>query len=675
MSISAPLVRITTQMEAVARAPLRLLRAEAARIDLAGIGAWLLPAVLIVYLALNNGGYDAIERSEVGIAIWWLVMVGTAVGALPAAGGTRVGRAMFALLAAFAGWTALSLSWTESAERTAVELARAATYLGVFALALAVQGQGRWRQLLHGAAAGVAVVAGIAVLSRLEPNLFPERITGRYLAGIQVERQLGYPLNYSTGLAGFAAMGLPLLLGAAASARTAIGSALAGAALPILTLALWLTSSSLALPAGAVAVVAFLALAPDRLPKLVSLLPAGGGAAVLVASVEQRDALDRGLPTPAAQQQGDEVLAIAIVVCAGVALIQVGISLASRYGERPAWLVVPPRRAALAALSALTCVVIGGIAVDAPDELSERWQSFKTGGSERDPDTQVLDPAASGRYEYWESAVDANATDPWVGVGPGTFEFWWGREEPAGGFVRDAHSLFLETLAELGVVGLVLIGGFAAGVLGIGTLRSLRAPPERRLALAAATAGCAAFTVVAAVDWAWELAALPVVYLLLAAIAVAAGAPELRPGDRRPARPRDPLTLLRRYGGRGALVALGVAALVAISIPLAGALALERSRSDARDGSLPAALGEARTATRVQPYAATSRIQEALLYEQMGDLDEAASAATQATEREATNWRPWLILSLLEARRGRPEAALDAYRRAQSLNPHYLSAP
>lgn len=643
--------------------------------DLAGIAAWLLPAVLIVYLALNNGGYYTIERSEVGVAIWWLVMVGTAVGALPVAGGTTAGRVMLGMLALFAGWTALSLSWTESAERTAVELGRAATYLGVFALALAVQGQGRWRQLIHGAAAGVAVVTGIAVLSRLEPNLFPERITGQYLENIELERQLAYPLNYSTGLAGFAAIGLPLLLGSAASARTAIGSGLAGAALPIVALVLWLTSSSLALPASAVAVVVFLALAPDRLPKLASLIAAGGGAAILIGSVEQRDALDRGLPTAAAQQQGDEVLAIAIVVCAGVALIQAGIALASRYGKRPAWLVALRSRGSLAALAALGCVVVGALAVGLPGELSDRWQSFKTGGSERDPDTQALDPAASGRYQYWESAVDANATDPLVGIGPGTFEFWWAREEPAEGFTRDAHSLLVETLAELGIVGFVMIAGFSIGVLAIGTLRSLRAPPQRRVVLAAATAGCAAFTAVAAVDWAWELAALPVLYLVLAAIAVVGGASEPRPGDHVPARTRDPLALLRRYGGRAGLVALGGAALVAISIPLAGAVALERSRSEARDGDLASALGEARTATSTQPYAASSRLQEAQVYERIGDLDEAAAAARLATEKEATNWRPWLILSLIEARRGEADAALDAYRQASALNPHYVPAP
>jgi hypothetical protein len=662
-------------MEAVARAPARLFRGDALRTDLGAIGAWLLPVVLIVYLALNNGGYDTIERSEVGIAVWWIVAVGTAVGILPVAGGTRTGKVLLALLAAFAGWTALSLGWTESAERTAVELGRTATYLGVFALALAVQGRGRWRYLLHGAATGVAVVIGLAVLSRFQPTWFPERITGDYPEGLRgVQSQLAYPLNYSTGLAGLAAIGLPLLLGVTGAARTALGSALAAAALPLLGLALWLTESSLALPTAVAGVGVFVALAPDRLPKLASLLVGAGGAAILIAAVEQRDALDQGLSTASARSQGDEALAITVVVCGGVALVQAGISLASRYAERPRWLIVPRRTAMRVAALGLAVAVVAGLAAGAPAEFSERWDDFRRQGEEvaARPENQAIDPSASGRYKYWDSAVEANATDPWLGIGPGTFEFWWAREsqpEQQGSFVRDAHSFLLETLAELGIIGLLLVGGFAVTVVGIGVVRTVRAPPQLRLVLAAATAGCAAFTVVASVDWAWELATLPVVYLVLAVIVVAGGTSERnRESTAIPFLARLP-SVLRGYAGRIALVALAVAAVVTIAIPLAGTVALENSRSDAAAGNLEAALGDARTAAGLQPYAAAPRLQEALLYERMGDLDSAVRAAKAATEREATNWRPWLILSRLEARSGNSDASLEAYRQAQSRNP------
>ena len=471
-------------------------------------------------------------------------------------------------------------------------------------------------------------------------------------------------------------MGLPLLLGATSSARTVAGSALAAAALPVMTLTLWLTHSSLAAPAAAIAIATLLVLAPDRLPKLATLLVAGAGSSLLFAAAEQRDALTRGLPTPDAAQQGDEMLAVVLVVCAGVALVQAGISLVARYGKRPAWTVPSRRITVVLSAVGIACAVVVALAAGVPGKLSDRWDAFTREGSGNQPTAtratfkepgELFDPATSGRYKFWESAVDANASSPLVGIGPGTFEFWWAREHESGGFARDAHSTFLEVLGELGIIGLVLLGGFATAVLVVGAVRCLRAPPQLRLGLATATAACAVFTAAAVADWSWELGVVPVLYLMLAAVVVTAGAVVPRPL----ASPtgRDPLSLLRRYGPRSAIAALGVAAVIVIAIPLAGSVFLERSRTDAREGDLSGALEEARTAARLQPYAASPRLQEALVYEQMGDFDSAADAATLATEKEATNWRPWFILSRLEARRGDADAAVEAYHQARLLDP------
>src|SRR5215217_7146829 len=127
-------------MDAIARSSVRLGALGASRLNPAAFATWLVPATLIVYLALENGGYGPVERGQIGILAWWVVLAGTVVGALPVAGGTRAGRLMFGALGLFAAWTLLSFAWTESDERTSIEVARVAAYLGVFALALAVQG-------------------------------------------------------------------------------------------------------------------------------------------------------------------------------------------------------------------------------------------------------------------------------------------------------------------------------------------------------------------------------------------------------------------------------------------------------------------------------------------------------------------------------------------------------
>jgi cytochrome c-type biogenesis protein CcmH/NrfG len=53
-------------------------------------------------------------------------------------------------------------------------------------------------------------------------------------------------------------------------------------------------------------------------------------------------------------------------------------------------------------------------------------------------------------------------------------------------------------------------------------------------------------------------------------------------------------------------------------------------------------------------------------------LPEAVAAAREATARGSTDWRPWVVLSRLEAENGNPGAAVAAYRHAYSLFPRGL---
>jgi hypothetical protein len=656
-------------MEAVEREPLRV--AEL-RIDPPGVAAWLVSAGLVLYLALSNGGYDIVERSEVGIAVWWMVLVGSAVGALPVAGGTRTGRLMFGLLAAFAAWNVLALGWTESAERTSTEVGRVATYLGVFALALAAQAQGRWRYVLGGITAGMIAVCALAVLSRLEPTWFPERMTEQFLPGIEIDRRLAYPLNYSSGLGAFAAIAAPLALAATASARHIAIQALAAGALPLIALTLWLTTSSLSLPAAAIALLAFFVLAPDRLPKLATLVVSAAGSALLFAAVEQREALDRGLPTPAALAEGDEMKAVILVVCVGVALVQVAISLAARYATRPAFL--RPNRAQTALATGVTVAALGTVALAAGGlgAAADGWDRFKDRSgaipAESSRGQQILDVSSSGRYDFWLSSVDAWETEKLTGIGPGTFEFWWSREGTYPGFVRDAHSLYFESLAELGIVGAALILGFVVAILFVGAARTLRAPPDLRTAIAAATAGCAAFAAAALVDWVWELAVIPVIFLTLAAVAIGAGRePARRRAARRPSGP-PALDFARANAGRIGIGALALAAIAAIAVPFARTTSVEASQQAYANGDVEAALEHASDALAFQGGSSSPYIQRALVLEAAGSSDEAVKAVRQATANEPTNWRTWFVRSGVEARAGNPQQSADALRRARRLN-------
>jgi hypothetical protein len=47
------------------------------------VAAWTLAFAVVFYLAMSNGGYDTIVRSQVGIAVWWIVPLGALTGVLP----------------------------------------------------------------------------------------------------------------------------------------------------------------------------------------------------------------------------------------------------------------------------------------------------------------------------------------------------------------------------------------------------------------------------------------------------------------------------------------------------------------------------------------------------------------------------------------------------------------
>ncbi|MDX6581816.1 MAG: hypothetical protein QOI10_1000 [Solirubrobacterales bacterium] len=631
------------------------------RPDLRALCAWVLPVAVIAYLGLNNGGYGVIERSQVGIVLAWVLLVVTVLAAIPLAGGTVAGRVTIGIFVAFTAWTALSLSWTDSSERTMIEVARVGTYAAAFALALGARAY--WRQMLAGTATAIVFICVIALLSRLEPGLFAQPPTGEFFSQ-QVVSRLAYPLNYSSALGALAAIGLPLLLGITAGARTIAAQAAAAAALPACALTLWLTASGLSVPAAVLGLGAFIVLAPDRLPKLATLVLAAAGSAVLFAAEVQREALDLGLTGSVAEKQGDELLVIVLVVCAGVGLAQVGISLAARHAARPRWLQFTRAQSltaiGLVAVAALTVAIAAG----APGKASDAWDRFTSKPDETPTHEtragQILEFSSNGRYDFWRSAIDAGESKPLTGIGAGTFEFWWTQHGDFG-FVRDAHSLYFETFAELGVIGLLLIVSFTLAVLGIGAVRAWRAPPARRTALAAAVGGSVAFVSAALTDWMWELSVLPAIFLILAAIAVTGGA-EGEPVD--PLRSRWPL----RIAGIG-VVGLAVAILVVNAITLTTTESLQDSRALAREGQLPRALEKARHAASLENFAATPQLQQALILEQDGQLAEAAKAATAATANEPDNWRNWVVLSRIEARLGDSAAAVDAYRRAKSLNP------
>jgi hypothetical protein len=629
---------------------------HARRADWGAVATWLLCFGLIAFLGPKGGGYDPLVHDQVGIAVWWVVLLGVAVGALPRRRPPALAWVALGLLTAFVAWTWLSMGWTESTDRTSADLARVGGYLGIFCLAVFIRGGAR--KTVGAVACGIVFVTVLALLSRLHPAWFPEADqTARFL---EDSERLSYPLNYWNGLAALIAVGLPLLLQVATCARSVLFRAAAAAALPALALTLFFTLSRGGIAAAVVVLAVFLIFTSNRLQKLPALLLAGAGSAILIVAVDQRDSLQHGLQTSTAHSQGDAMLAIVLLVCLAVGGVQAGISLAMRQRKRPGWTRVSRRQSTAAAAVALLAVLIAAVALGGPGRVADGWSEFKEGGGPGEGTARLGSVAGQNRYQFWSAAVREDATRPLAGTGSGTFEYWWARDGDSAETVRDTHSLYMQTLGELGVVGLAVLAAFLLVLLIGGARNVLLADSERRPALAAALAGCAAFCLTAVFDWMWQIPVLAVCLLLLGSVLVTGERERSQQARREPFPP--PLRI--------AFVLVGLVAIVAIAIPLAATSLVRQSEADARAGDLPAALRAARSAQNVQPGAATPRLQQALVLEVEGDLAAAAEAARAATERESTNWRTWLVLSRIEAERGMAGAAVRDYRRARSLNPH-----
>jgi len=113
--------------------------------------------------------------------------------------------------------------------------------------------------------------------------------------------------------------------------------------------------------------------------------------------------------------------------------------------------------------------------------------------------------SSSFRSAYWQAALAEVRERPLLGSGAGSFFLAWQEHRSVETYVRDAHSLYVETLSELGPVGLALVLAVVAVPLAAAVRR--RGDPL----VATAGAGFAVFALHAGIDWDWEM---PVVTLV-----------------------------------------------------------------------------------------------------------------------------------------------------------------
>jgi O-antigen ligase len=602
---------------------------------LVGIAGFLLASVV----AASDGGY--FSDSWAWLAFVSLVLATLRLILAPALPLRRLDWAFVAAMAGFAAWVALSILWAPAATPSVDETIRDISYAAVVLALLLVVRRRTVSALLLGAFAGVVVISTYALLTRLQPDW-----VGNWDPALVY--RLSGTIGYWNGLGVYSAMGVLLALGLVARSGSRVVQALAGAAPPLLLVTMLFTFSRGAWLALAVGLVAAFLLDARRLQLLAAGLVLAPWPAVVILLAWRSDHLTKqALTLQQAADEGGALLLWIVVMAVASALAAVAFRLVNARLDVP---VRVRRTIGGLTLAGIAVAMVAAFAVyGAPWTLAHRAvDSFNSppNASGSDATARLFDFSSNGRVEAWRVSIDQFRDHPVAGEGAGSFAANWNLNRPDEGVIHDAHSLYVEVLGELGVVGLTLL----VLALGVPLVAAVRA--RRRPLVTGAFAMYAAFLAHAAVDWDWELAGVTLVGLIAAVALVVSGRGE--EADAEPGR-------VIRVG----LPALtGVIAVLALGAVLS-TVPLNRARSAYGRLDFKASATQAQKAVDWAPW--SSEALDLLGRAQLGQgqLGKAQLSFQRAVERSPNDWELWRDLAAASP----PAQARVALRRAQRLSP------
>jgi len=565
------------------------------------------------------------------------------------------------LIGALALFSAFSSLWSGSVELSVTEADRILVYLGFFLAAFLLAQTEQTRQRFgEGIAIALIGVAALALCSRLLPDLLA------VAEGPGSGPRLSYPLGYwnGDGVVFGIATGLALWM-----SRRSLGAALrwiATLALPVALLALYFTYSRGGLLALVIACGCLIVLSHDRLWLLGTLAIGAIGALPAVLAVQDRTSLAENFDDSHIAGQGATVLAILAAGCLLSAVLLIGLRrLEHREGPLTGRALAAsrsPRVLRRIALGAALVAIGAAIAVG-----GRAWHQFSSPDLQPpgSPQAHITQLSGSGRDEFWRVAIDAFDEKPLLGHGAGTYRLSWHLLRHDTVVNLDAHSLYLQAFAELGVVGGLLVLALVGTLLwtGIATWRAARDP--RRDLYAALLGAALAFAICSAIDWFWQIAVMGAIFFLATGVLVAARCAQLARARAQANGHRGQ----RRYG-----LAIGGLAIAWITaIALVGPLLVDReihaSDSAAASGNLASAVSDAEAARSIEPWATSPYKQLGLLAEVEGNYPEAIDQLDEAIDREEDSWLLYYLRARVAHRAGEEAAARADQREARRLNP------
>jgi hypothetical protein len=589
----------------------------------------------VIGIASAQGGYFPTSWGlPTALLLWttalWLVLSGrTDAG--------RVDVLFLGLLTAFTGWVGLSIAWSEVPAESVLELERMLLLLAGVATLLVLARREHVPRLLGAVLLSITLVSTYALATRL----LPDRV-GHY--DPKQDARLLSPLGYWNTLGLFAALGILLAVGVVAEARSRTARAAAAASIVVLADTLYFTYSRGAWIALALGLGVLLLVTPRRLravwTALLLAIPAGLG---ILLATRSHALTHYGSTLHDVEADGHRLAPALVALSVAAAALALIDSVA-----HPRVVVPRPLRMAFGAALVVSGLVVATAFVvreGGPLALArESWRSFAAPPliAGTDLDNRLFHLTGNGRVELWRAAGHDYADHQLTGSGAGTFERFWQSRNDATFKVRDAHSLYIETLAELGPIGLALLIALLAVPIVAGI--AVRRQPMLPSALAAYVAS----VIHAGVDWDWELGGVTLTALFIGSLGIIA------------LRGRSPSVI----GGGVRVVACGfavAASLLAIGVFL-GNGALDRAQKDVTAKSYVDAVREANRARRLMPWSPWPLIARGDADLAAGDNGDAAASYLHAVRVDAGEWRAWLGVAFA-SRGARRRAALAHARR------------
>jgi hypothetical protein len=624
------------------RAPMpHLAQSEAVRDAWPGVQAFLLAFLLVGALAASQGGYlpPAWDWSALVLLLACAVL-------LVARTQLRLGVLDVvapALVFALALWGLVSALWSPSLTHPMLESQRTLMYaVALFASALIVRTRSR-RALLAGVWLAIALVGMYALLTRL----LPERLG--YIDPVAGYR-LAQPIGYWNGLGLFAAIGLILAFGFAARGRNVALRACAAASMVPLACTLYFTFSRGAWIALGAGVVAAIVLDRRRLQLITTLVLFAPGSAIAVWRGSRSAPLTHIGTNLAVQSHAGHHFALTVLL---LALVGALVAIVLGPTERVVRIPLGVQRGYGAAL---VVVVVAALAVitarfgSPPTIVSHLYHDF-VGPSQNvqhgNLNTRLFNLSGGQRIPQWKVAWREYKMHPWLGSGYGSYENYWYEYRPAALKVVNAHNLYLETLAELGPVGLILL----LTALALPLVAAFR---SRDWAFTSLAFGAyVAFLVHAIVDWDWQLPAVTLAALLCGSALLIS-----RRQDR-------PLPAALRSAWRFAALGLTIVLAALFFVLLRGnrAIAAAEGASSHQDWNVAAA--NAQTATDWAPWSSQAWQLLGEVQQAQGKLGAARVSLRAAVRRDPSDWTIWFDLATVTT--GRERAHAIAY--AARLNP------